>query len=414
MSPGQEPCVLDEPTLLAVTTLVTLVLGIFLLAAWVQERTIRALAWWGTAYIVGASAVTLWGVQGASPILPPWAPNALLFLACGLVWTGARLFHGKRPRPVEMSVGALVWLAAMHTPAFAASDAARVVLSSLVIASYAFLTARELHSDRRRSGAGRRLAVVVPLLHGMVFLSPIPLTMIAPPDASPGGWFVLLALETLLYVVGTAFIVLVMAKERIVTIHKTAAMTDPLTGLFNRRAFFEAADAMIAKQARAKAPVSVLAFDLDHFKSINDRFGHAAGDDALRAFARTAGSTMRATDVLGRIGGEEFVAIIPGSTSESIMAAERVRAAYEIAGREIAGHVMKSTVSIGTASATGPVNVNELLARADGALYRAKENGRNRVEPAEPLAAPATPGANPQGGAHKVAHKAGAPAPVPL
>ncbi len=403
---------LDEPTLLAVITLVALVLGIFLLAAWAQERSIRALAWWGTAYIIGGSAVSLWGVEGANPILAPWVPNALLFAACGIVWSGARLFHGKSPRPVEICIGAAVWLAAMQAPAFAASDTARVVLSSLIIASYAFLTARELHSDRRRSGAGRRLALIVPLLHGMIFLSPIAMTMIVPPDASPGSWFVLLALEILLYVVGTAFLVLVMAKERIVTIHRTAAMTDPLTGLFNRRAFFEAADAMIAKQSRANAPVSVLAFDLDHFKSINDRFGHAAGDDALRTFARTASATMRATDVLGRIGGEEFVAIIPGSTSDSMMAAERVRAAYEIAGREIAGHAMKSTVSIGTASATGPVNVNELLARADGALYRAKENGRNRVEPAEPLAAPATPGANPQHVSPKPVSQAGMAAPA--
>ena len=95
----------------------------------------------------------------------------------------------------------------------------------------------------------------------------------------------------MLYVVGTAFIVVVMAKERVALVHKTAAMTDLLTGVFNRRAFLEAADRLIAKRARKSQPVSVLLFDLDHFKSINDRFGHAVGDEALKVFAKTAVAT---------------------------------------------------------------------------------------------------------------------------
>ena len=116
-----------------------------------------------------------------------------------------------------------------------------------------------------------------------MFLSPIPLTLLLPPGAPTDSWFALFALETLLYVVGTAFIVVVMAKERVALVHKTAAMTDPLTGLFNRRAFLEAAQPDDRAARAARLPVSVIAFDLDHFKSINDRFGHAVGDDALQA-----------------------------------------------------------------------------------------------------------------------------------
>jgi diguanylate cyclase (GGDEF)-like protein len=196
---------------------------------------------------------------------------------------------------------------------------------------------------------------------------------------SPGS-FALFALLTLLYVVGTAFIVVVMAKEHVVLMHKTAAVTDPLTGLFNRRGYDEAAQRLIAMQARKDEPVTVLMFDLDHFKSINDRFSHQVGDEALRVFARTASGAMRATDILGRLGGEEFSAILPGGLDVAFGVAERVRAAFDVAGEEIGGLLVRATVSIGAASIpASEAHLEALIARADAALYRAKSGGRNRV-----------------------------------
>jgi len=218
------------------------------------------------------------------------------------------------------------------------------------------------------------------LLHSAVFLAPIALFLALPGRASLDGLFALFAVETVIYVVGTAFVVVVMAKERVALVHKTAAMTDLLTGLFNRRAFLDAADRLIAQRARKSLPVSVLMFDLDRFKSINDRYGHAVGDDALKRFADTAAASMRSTDIIGRLGGEEFAAIIPGTPAEAAMVAERVRTAFEVAGVEISSHLIGATVSIGVATAVPPVATASLLSRADAALYRAKHNGRNRVE----------------------------------
>ena len=197
---------------------------------------------------------------------------------------------------------------------------------------------------------------------------------------SADGLFALFAFETVIYVVGTAFVVVVMAKERVVLVHKTAAMTDLLTGLFNRRAFLEAANRLIEQRARKSQPVSLLVFDLDKFKSINDRFGHAVGDDALKVFAATASANVRSTDVIGRLGGEEFACIIPGNAAEAGLVAERLRAAFQAAGVVISGQEIGATVSIGVATAIPPVEIDPLLARADAALYRAKHNGRNRVE----------------------------------
>jgi diguanylate cyclase (GGDEF)-like protein len=375
---------LDQTTLFTVASSITGLLGVFLLMLWLQERGTRALAWWGGAYLMGAFAVTLWGAQGTahalSDFVTPEMPNAFLFVACGMIWSGARLFHGRAVLPVALCSGAAAWLIAMQFPDVAQSGEGRLALSSVVIAAYAFLTAFELRRERRREFIARWLWMAIPALHGAVFLAPVALILMLPAAVSADGLFALLAFQTMIYVVGTAFVVVVVAKERVTLVHKTAAMTDLLTGLFNRRAFLEAANAMIGQRGRQSQPVSLLAFDLDKFKSINDRFGHAVGDDALKVFALTASANIRSTDVVGRLGGEEFAAMIPGNAAEAGLVAERLRAAFQAAGVVISGHDIGATVSIGIATAIPPVTIDALLARADAALYRAKHNGRNRIE----------------------------------
>ena len=126
-------------------------------------------------------------------------------------------------------------------------------------------------------------------------------------------------------------------------------------------------------------------FDLDHFKSINDRFGHDVGDDALRIFGTTIATNMRVNDVVGRLGGEEFAAILPGGLDTSIPVGERVRIAFRAAGMMISGHAMGATVSIGAACAPASAcEIGVLLTRADRALYRAKNEGRNRIAIEQP------------------------------
>jgi diguanylate cyclase (GGDEF)-like protein len=377
---------LDLPTLFLVSTCVTALLGIFLLVLWLQDRSVRALGYWASAYLIGGFAVALWIVSpDALPAAGTDLASALLFTCCGLIWCGARKFHGRGASISGAVAGAVVWLIATRTPELMQWDNARVVVSSLIITSYAVLTAIELRRDRRKpkgGAAARARALTIPVLHGVIFLSPILTTTLfssAAPVAA-NGFFPLFALLTLLYVVGTAFIVVVMAKEYSALVHKTAAMTDHLTGLFNRRGFLEAADKLLASQRKTGQPVTIVMFDLDHFKSINDRFGHDVGDEALQAFAATASTNMRLHDIVGRLGGEEFAAILPGGVDTALMVAERVRAAFETRGVEIAGHAMNATVSIGIAEALADVaHIPTMLARADRALYAAKANGRNRV-----------------------------------
>lgn len=380
---------LDVTTLFVVTTFVTGLLGAFLLFAWTQDR-IQALAWWGAAYLLGAFAVALWVANArVLPFIPTNLPSALLFVACGMIWNAARLFHNRKLIWPAMIAGAAIWLAACMVPAFAQMGTHRVVLASVIVAIYTFLTAAELWRERRKSLSSHWPALFVPALHGAVFLFPIPIVSLMPGEARTvtmaTGWFAVLVLEMLLYAVGTAFIVLVLAKERTLRMHKTAALTDPLTGLFNRRGLMEAACDLAEKYARkAGKPVAVLAFDLDHFKSINDRFGHAVGDDVLKLFASTANTCLRLTDFVVRMGGEEFAAIMPGTLEEGLIVAERVRAAFETEARTVSGRYIGATVSVGVAAHETIANIEALLERADAALYAAKANGRNRVESEAP------------------------------
>ena len=165
-----------------------------------------------------------------------------------------------------------------------------------------------------------------------------------------------------------------------------AAATDPLTGALNRRSFAEQAQAELSRAGRHGRQTAVLMLDADRFKSINDRYGHAAGDAVLRAFAASVKATLRPSDLLGRLGGEEFAVLLAETGSSGVQAvAERIRGLVE--GLEVAsdGHLIHFTVSIGSASfGVGEDAYREGLDRADAALYRAKDEGRNRVVSADP------------------------------
>lgn len=160
------------------------------------------------------------------------------------------------------------------------------------------------------------------------------------------------------------------------------ATTDPLTGLFNRSQFMTAAETELRRSERFDHALAVLMADLDHFKRINDRFGHAAGDEALRLFCDTLRRETRSVDLTGRLGGEEFAVVLPETGREdALQVAERVRAAVEAASFVFQGGAsIRFTVSLGAAVRQPGDTLDSLLARADRALYAAKNGGRNRVE----------------------------------
>jgi diguanylate cyclase (GGDEF)-like protein len=195
-------------------------------------------------------------------------------------------------------------------------------------------------------------------------------------------WMTVLSFEALLFTIAIAFILLAMAKERTELLHKTAALVDPLTGIANRRAFMEGG-ALLARRFDANAqPAAILLIDLDHFKQINDTFGHAIGDRVLQVFAETATAGVTQFDLVGRLGGEEFAALLYDCDKPKALAvAEQIRAEFALQTVEVDGRPANATVSIGVALCDqGPLDISAMLAQADQALYQAKERGRNRVE----------------------------------
>jgi len=169
---------------------------------------------------------------------------------------------------------------------------------------------------------------------------------------------------------------------RLTTALVELATVDPLTGLHNRRSFFELAEREWTRAARNRAPLTALMLDVDYFKHINDRCGHAAGDEVLTAVSRRCQQELRSVDVLGRYGGDELVALLPESAMiDAVTVAERVRAA--VADAPVATDVgpIDVRVSVGVSTAaSGATSLRALLSQADAALYAAKANGRNQSQ----------------------------------
>jgi two-component system, cell cycle response regulator len=171
------------------------------------------------------------------------------------------------------------------------------------------------------------------------------------------------------------------AQERL----RFQATHDSLTGIWNRGAMLELMAAQLERARRAHTPVSALMLDIDHFKQVNDDFGHQTGDSVLCEVARRLAATVRVYDTIGRYGGEEFLVVAELDPDQAREYAERLRACVAKSMIEIAGHRQAVSVSIGvaTSDACNPCKLSELIYRADTAMYSAKREGRNRVEVAD-------------------------------
>ena len=379
----------DVNTLFQVTIYVDAMLGLLLLFVWVQNSSIKAVAWWGCAHLLLAASIVLFGLFGSVPdLIAIDLANTFLFTAFAMIWMGARLFDGRKLAPFGLIAGAAVWVLLSRLPFVTESIEIRALISSGIVASYTWLTAYEFWRGRSEPLVSRWPVIFMLFAHGALFLLRTPLSQILPwtpnKQVFDSVWLAVLSFEALLFTIATAFILLAMAKERTELRHKTAALIDPLTNIANRRAFFEGGTQLARRYDTDPHPTAVLLMDLDHFKRINDSYGHGIGDRVLQVFAETAAENLGAFDLLGRLGGEEFSAVLIDAGPETAMArAERIRAAFADHAGKVDGQPVNATVSIGVAFCeNGPLDVTALLAQADQALYYAKERGRNRVEAA--------------------------------
>ncbi|MDR3422094.1 MAG: GGDEF domain-containing protein [Xanthobacteraceae bacterium] len=375
---------LDLPTLMVMQSFALACAGAVLLVAWSQNRKIIPWALWGVADIIAAGGI-LSLMLGYTSHQPVWfiAGGVLMPLHAGLMWKAARIIDSKSAPLVVVFLGPAVVGLGYFVPVL--RDAAGS-LSLTMGAAYFLAIAISLARGQKERLMARVPLVIFTAVQATFYLIGTYSTF----SGSTGqegvpsimSLFGLIYFESIIFALGTSVFILALVKERNEAAGMAAARTDSLTGIANRAAFMESAQRVLERCRHDNAPVSVMMFDLDRFKSVNDRHGHAVGDSVLRKFCEVAAAALRPTDVFGRLGGEEFAVVLPGSSIEAAHArAERIRSSFAASCRFIDKEHVDATVSCGLAvSLKAEETLNALLKESDTALYLAKAEGRNRVQ----------------------------------
>jgi diguanylate cyclase (GGDEF)-like protein len=379
---------IDSFTVLLFGLVIKLLLGVLFIVFWMKTRNATWFAWWAGSLLLGSVTSTLFMLRAATAgenFLTIGIGNACLLTALACCWQGARAFERRPPIWSAVLVPPALWAAVCATPVFMASLPYRIVLSSCLAVPLLALSASEFWRGRAEQLPSRWPIIVIFASFSLFFAARIPLvgSMPFPFGVLPmqAGWLgafnLLMFAHTLLLTV----LIVAISKERLELDQRTKAQTDPLTGALNRRAFLRSGARLLQRHAHERAPLCLLFLDLDHFKSLNDRFGHSGGDDVLTSFVALVNTCIRPTDFLFRIGGEEFCCLLPHTTTEQAhRVAERVRHQFETAILEVAGTPVRATASLGIASTDAfGYELDTLMRRADMAVYAAKRAGRNRV-----------------------------------
>jgi diguanylate cyclase (GGDEF)-like protein len=373
------------PTVTLVSVLATAILGLVLCYIWWRERSDALIGWWGIAQIILATGISFGGAAAStnSTALSVFG-QSLIALSAGVQWKAVREFEGRSLNPAVLLLcpAIVAVISAVHVVTFDE----RLILVCTMLATLYLLAASELVRKGSQQLVSRIPAAALLVMSAIGYLAWMPLVLLMPVRevglVYSSAWMAEVVLAALLCRIALSFIILAVVKERQEQQQRAYALTDPLTGLPNRRALFAAANTLAAHSKFLKGdPIAVMVFDLDHFKNVNDTFGHSIGDRVLRLFADTISDHLDAGSIFGRLGGEEFAAILPGAgTDTAARKAESIRAAFEDSAGVIDGLPVTATVSIGVAvNESIACELGVLFHRADGALYAAKQAGRNRV-----------------------------------
>ena len=377
---------LDTLTLMAADSFVAAIGAILLINAWTQMRSASALVWWAAAtcsQAIGIGCLVFGFADAALPAII--VGSGFLSIAPPFVWAGTRHFSHRAVWPAIVLAGPASWLVAGFLPLPIDPQAAGLGTSFLCWIAYLIWASLDLWRGRTERLTNRWPLLAMFLIHiamflvGLValFVSDLP-TLSAPPLTSLFG---AIYFEQLIFTVGTSIFMVTIIRERVEIAYKLASRIDVLTGIANRGAFMTNAKTALAGCQERDEPLSLVLFDLDHFKAVNDTFGHATGDRVLQVFCDSVRGVMRATDTIGRMGGEEFALVLPGaSDSTGYVIADRIREAFAAACRSVEGKPVSSTVSAGVAAAHPDSTIDGLLKVADEQLYLAKTQGRNRVK----------------------------------
>lgn len=375
---------IDASTVLLFALLVKVLLGVLFLVFWLKGGRANWFAWWSATFFLSSLATVNFLLRGFGGELFAIGV-ALLIAALGCSWQGARAFERRAPQWLPLLAAPAAWVAACLVPGFIENVGYRVVLSSSLLSPLLAMTAVEFWRGRQERLPSRWTVIVLFASLSLIFAIRIPLVGLAPfpfgaLPAQP-TWVAVFNVTLFFHTILLAVLLVAMSKERLELEQRTKAQTDPLTGALNRRAFMTRGRRLVLRHRKKHEPLCLLFIDLDHFKALNDQYGHSGGDDVLMKFVTIVHDNIRPTDFLFRIGGEEFCCLLPYTPTEGALGvAERIRHQLEAATVDLAGTPVKVTVSLGIASTeTFGYDLDTLVRRADMAVYAAKQQGRNRV-----------------------------------
>ena len=374
---------LDTDTLFLANAIILAVMALAFTAAWRKQKNEYCwLSWIGANVALAVALVGFMVLPLDHGGLGAALPNGLLVVGFGLRWRAARQFARRRTSWANIAVPTLGTLVLFCFPRLFEPRTAFVAVNVILTVQSGAIAWLFFSNDEKG----------LPSRYGLVFAyALIGLSFAARAGqgfASGGGMASYLPLDTMLVIhllvavihtCASGAFILSIGYERIAKELLHAAMSDPLTGLPNRRAFETTARRLLAgTDGREHAFVL---FDIDHFKQINDRFGHAAGDTALARCAEICAATLRKSDFLARVGGEEFAAILSDvSETEAVRLAERVRTTLAASVIDIEGCGVSLTISAGVSHCrAGGEDFETLMRSVDRGLYRAKDAGRNRI-----------------------------------
>lgn len=377
---------LDSRTLWIAFAVAALIIGTLLISQFVLRRTERAMLLWGVGITFGAVGAALIGLRGHIPdFLSISIANAVLTLAWGVIAAGSRSFDGQQLRwPITLTVPLAQLVVFQAIPQVLNNPALRTFIGGVCLTSMiCWALANAVVAQRAEQLIWRRGLIVVMCGWIVTVAVRIVAAFVRPGSTDPGTDTIaqtVTALTLMALVVLTGVIVTLISHERLDNRLADAAKRDFQTGAYNRAGLFERADDILTAQYASSV---VLLADLDRFKSINDAYGHAVGDQVIVEFVAVASAELRPEDVLARYGGEEFCAIVADVTPEVAHdLAERIRDTFANRPITLGDATVHATVSIGTGQIyPGDTSIAAAIAAADSALYTAKAAGRNRVTP---------------------------------
>ena len=368
--------------------------SVIMILIWKTRKTYAGFGFWTTGNAASAMGFLLFALRGFIPdLLTIVLANCLVLLTAALYLEGMRRFRGVAGCKI-LGIVSIIFLAlSISYYTYGDNDAGmRIVVLSLLVALFYALGARELLGntppDLRFS---YRFTGSLFAAYGLFMVSRAFLTALDPGPHNlydPNLIQTFTFLTPLLLGIAWTFGFVMLNSERLELDLKNAqvelqrlATTDSLTGICNNRCFFENGEREIQRARRYERPLSVLMFDIDHFKRINDTYGHAAGDQVLVAITAACRTLLRDIDIFGRLGGEEFAILLPETDLAGGKAtAERLRSAITGTRIETGGATPHVTISVGVSVLLpDDDSIEQVLKRADDAMYGAKRSGRNRT-----------------------------------